>query len=109
MDDALKKIDELEADHERANEAHEAVDAIGSQWLAEGVLRGEDVVRLQSLLRGLRMLYDHHIEVEDTEVFPAAAALLSGADQIAVGREMAARRGLSADIVRDALEETGIR
>lgn len=108
MEDALAKIEELEADHERANEAHEAVDVIGSRWLADGVLDAQDVARLQSLLRGLRMLYEHHLDVEDKEVFPVAAALLSGEDQVAVGREMTERRGLSAEIVRGAPERMGI-
>src|SRR5665213_2223512 len=35
------KIEELEADHVRANEAHSAVDAIGVRWLADGAIDAE--------------------------------------------------------------------
>ena len=40
-------------------------------------------------------LYREHIAIEDHDVFPAAARVLSAADVEAVGREMAVRRGLA--------------
>lgn len=100
LDETLAKVRELETDHERANEAHSAVDVLGDRWLDEGALGGEDAARLQSLLRSLGELYERHLEVEDTEVFPVAAFLLTEQDQLAVGREMAIRRGLSGEIVK---------
>jgi hemerythrin-like domain-containing protein len=49
---------------------------------------------LHELLTGLAAAYRRHIEAEDREVFPWAASLLSAPDRDAIGREMAARRGL---------------
>lgn len=94
------KIEELEADHMRANESHSAVDAIGVRWLVDGVIGMEEAARLKAQLQGLSELYEHHLAVEDAEIFPVAGALLSANDKTELGQEMAARRGLSADIVK---------
>lgn len=83
--------------------AHNAVDAIGVQWLDQGVLDNEDALRLRSFLGELRELYVRHLDVEDNQVFPAAASVLSHQAQVEVGREMAARRGISAEVVKAAL------
>ena len=103
LEHALEKIERLEADHERANVAHDAVDAIGVRWLNAGVLRREDAARLRLLMQELSELYARHLDVEDREIFPLAASLLSAQDQVEVGREMAGRRGLSPDIVKSNL------
>ena len=107
VDEALKEIRELEADHQRANEAHAAVEALGSRWLKEGVLSEDDASRLKSFMRELSKLYEHHLEVENNAVFPLAASLLSGQDKTEIGREMAARRGLSPDVVKDPFAKLG--
>lgn len=96
---ALAKVDELEADHERANEGHRLVDAIGTDWLASGILSAEKRARLTAEMKRLAELYEHHIAVEDNEVFPAASRLISAQDKAVIGREMAVRRGLSPEIV----------
>jgi len=49
-------------------------------------------------------MYEHHLAIEDREVFPSAAALLSDHDKTEIGREMAKRRGLSPDVVRRSLQ-----
>jgi hemerythrin-like domain-containing protein len=49
----------------------------------------------RSAIAELMRMYAQHIEVEDNLVFPAAAKWLSTAEKDAVGREMAARRGVS--------------
>lgn len=103
LDATFVKIEALEADHQRANKAHSTVDAIGIRWLADGVIGDEEAACLQAQLRELAELYEHHLAVEDVELFPSAAALLSDEDKTALGREMAKRRGLSADIVKTAL------
>jgi len=100
MQQALVKINELEADHQRANAAHDEVDTLGRQWLQEGAISTERAARLKSLLHDLSQLYEHHLDVEDTEIFPAARSVLSGPDKTEIGREMAKRRGLSTDIVK---------
>lgn len=103
LNEAFVKIEELEADHKRANECHRAVDAIGVRWLADGVISMEEAARLRAQLQRLSELYERHLAVEDAEIFPVAAALLSADDKIVMGREMAKRRCLSADIVKAAL------
>lgn len=100
--EALAKMDALEADHQRANVAHDEVDAIGKLWLREGLLNNEKAARLRSLLHDLSELYRHHLEVEDVELFPVAGSMLSAHDKTDMGREMAQRRGLSADIVKES-------
>ena len=102
VDELLAKIDSLEADHERAEYAHAAIDAIGVRWLADGIIDSKDAARVKGMLQDLSQMYEYHLAVEDAEVFPAAAALLSDHDKTALGREMAKRRGLSPEIVRDA-------
>ena len=100
VEQALATMDALEADHQRANAAHDQVDAIGRHWLERGAIEHDQAERLRSLLLDLSELYKHHLEVEDTELFPAARALLSVHDKAQMGREMAKRRGLSVDIVK---------
>lgn len=95
LKEAFVKIEELEADHKRANESHSAVDAIGVHWLADGVISMEEAAHLKTQLRGLSELYEQHLAVEDAEIFPVAAVLLSADDKTGMGQEMARRRGLS--------------
>ncbi len=104
LEGALTKVEELEADHQRANEAHSAVDDIGARWLANGTIGPDEAVRMKALLQELSGIYEHHLAIEDDEIFPVAAALLSDEAKAEVGREMAARRGLSPEIVRHALQ-----
>lgn len=91
---ACATLDRLEADHRIAEQHHAAVDALGRRWLAEGTLPAAEVERLVEHLAALERLYGEHIAVEDRELFPAAGRLLSPAELEAVGREMAARRGV---------------
>lgn len=102
MQQALAKINELEADHQRANEAHDEVDTIAHGWLQEGAIGAGPAARLKSLLHDLSQLYKHHLHVEDTELFPTARRVLCAHDKTDIGREMAQRRGLSADIVKES-------
>jgi len=90
----LARIDSLEQDHECADRSHAEVDRLGQLWLTNGLLSSEDASRLEQLVGQLEMLYRHHIGKEDTEVFPLAKRVLAPADRLAIGAEMAARRGL---------------
>jgi len=89
---ALETVTELEEDHEAAGRRHQAVDALVRHWLAEGQLTPEEDAALREHLATLTDLYARHIEIEDRELFPAAARLLSARDIQAIGREMAERR-----------------
>jgi hemerythrin-like domain-containing protein len=111
-DDRLRsawvKIEQLQKDHERADDAHRIVDGIGVRWLDDGVLNPEDADRLKANLKGLSELYERHLAVEDKDIFPIAAAVLSANDQIEMGRQMATRRGLSAEIVKTEPQSRGL-
>lgn len=90
----LDSLASLEADHRWADEQHREIEAIGNSWLAAGVLSEGDRGRLQALVQPLLNFYEHHIELEETEIFPAARRILSAAEKVKVGKGMAERRGL---------------
>jgi hemerythrin-like domain-containing protein len=94
----FERIDALESDHQRAVKAHAEVDGLGQRWLSRGSLSFGEASQLVALLGQLAALYERHIAVEDREVFPSAAQLLSPSDRRAIGSEMAARRGVSDQI-----------
>lgn len=89
---ALSKMDELEGDHQRATEWHAFVERTGRRWLAERELSVADTELLRETLRSLQRLYEHHIAVEEEQIFPLAAAVLSGAEKADIGKEMRERR-----------------
>jgi hemerythrin-like domain-containing protein len=91
----LARVESLEEDHVLADRIHAEVDDLGQSWLREGSLPAQQVTRLQTILAELRELYRQHIQAEDHEVFPAAAAVLSASDRQTIGKEMASRRGVS--------------
>lgn len=84
----------LEADHREAEERHAAVDRLVRRWLERGKLPEEDTRALIDHLEALSAAYARHIGIEDHELFPVAGELLPASDLEAVGREMAARRGV---------------
>jgi hemerythrin-like domain-containing protein len=90
----LDRIALLEEDHKTAEAAHQEVDALGQTWLSRGHLTPAEASRLLALLGHLATLYARHIAIEDSDVFPRAARLLSPADRRVIGSEMASRRGL---------------
>jgi hemerythrin-like domain-containing protein len=106
IDAILARIDSLEQDHECADRSHAEVDRLGQLWLTNGRLSSEDALQLEHLVSQLDALYRHHIGQEDTEVFPFAARVLNRADRLAIGKEMAVRRGLGAALVPGPLVGT---
>ena len=95
MRGTLEKIERLEADHRKAELQHQEADAIIHLWMTEGGISPEAHARLTDILTELSELYERHIALEETEVFPLAAVLLSDVEKNIVGREMAARRGIT--------------
>ena len=91
----LTSLDLLHEDHAAAEARHQEVEALGRLWLAEGRLTPEASRRMVGLLEELRAIYQRHIKVEDAEIFPLAGELLRGEEVEALGREMAARRGIA--------------
>ena len=90
----LAKLDALEDDHARADTIHAEVDRIGQMWLDRGALPAVELTRFSTLVAELVELYRAHIDVEERELFPVAAAVLDQPERQAMGGEMAARRGL---------------
>jgi hemerythrin-like domain-containing protein len=88
----LDTLDRLERDHHVADDHHRAVDRLARQWLSRGRLAPDETAELRTHLAALEAIYGAHIAVEDTELFPAAARLLSPDQLRAIGGEMAARR-----------------
>jgi hemerythrin-like domain-containing protein len=91
---ALKRVDALEADHSRANQLHARVDEVFSEWLRRGTIAPGKETQLRQDLTELTALYSEHIRVEDQIVFPFAGRVLDNESRLAIGREMAHRRGL---------------
>lgn len=91
----LERIEALESDHVRAVKLHAEVDVLGETWLSRGSLSRDEASGLAALVGQLAALYQRHIALEDSEVFPGAKAILSSSDCRAIGTEMAARRGLA--------------
>jgi hemerythrin-like domain-containing protein len=89
---ALKLVEQLERDHDIAERHHQAVEDLMRRWLADGGLESGETAKLRKHLAALQSLYRRHIDVEDRELFPAAARLLSARQIADIGREMAARR-----------------
>jgi hemerythrin-like domain-containing protein len=73
---------------------HAEIEHLGRKWLAAGSLTPADRTRFAELVAELGDLYRGHIAVEEQEVFPMASAVVPRSELEAMGREMAARRGL---------------
>jgi hemerythrin-like domain-containing protein len=93
--DALETVATLEREHAEADRRHQAVDSLVRRWLRKGQLTADDGGQLREHLAALTGLYERHIGIEDRELFPIAARLLSPAEIQEIGREMAARRSIS--------------
>jgi hemerythrin-like domain-containing protein len=92
---ALSLLARLEHDHDAAEHHHTAVHTFVHRWLEHNALGAVDVAALRGHLDALQDLYRAHIAVEDHDLFPAAARVLDTGTLEDIGREMAARRGVS--------------
>lgn len=88
----LEAIGALEKEHGEADELHAAVDRLFAAWIASGSLGQEDRVKLRAATDRLKDLYAGHIQVEESIVFPRAAAVLDAEAIGAMGSEFRARR-----------------
>ena len=93
---AVEIVRRLERDHADAAALHATVDRLGQQWLQTGALPAGDAASLREAVERLDSLYKSHIAVEDQQLFPAAAAVLSPDDLRDIGQEMARRRSVPA-------------
>jgi hemerythrin-like domain-containing protein len=95
--DVLETVARLERDHADADHRHAAVAELLERWIGEGELDGGAAAELQDDVRALQQMYREHIAVEDEQVFPQAARLLSPEQLRVIGSEMAARRGIDSN------------
>lgn len=92
----MNEVERLEGDHRRAESLHREVDRIGTEWLRGAAIADSEQERFRSAVSALHEIYREHILLEDKVVFPLAARTLSAEERLAVGREMAERRGVHA-------------
>lgn len=86
----------LESEHREHEHALAKVEPLVARWLAledEGLPAGE-ARELRESLEALEQAYLAHLDVEDNQLFPAAAECLSASDFERLGSAMAERRGL---------------
>lgn len=100
--ETLAQIAQLEREHDAAEEAHADVARLMQHWMDHDALDAASLERLRKRLTELRQTYQRHIAEEDAVVFPLAAEVLSDDALATIGREMARRRGLEADLPRGA-------
>ncbi|MEX0777756.1 MAG: hemerythrin domain-containing protein [Phycisphaeraceae bacterium] len=89
---AMAELDRLEADHRKAEDAHDRLDAMGRRWLEAGKLCPADHAQFTSLLLDLAATYAQHIRLEDEQVFVLAGRTLNAQALQQVGQEMRQRR-----------------
>jgi hemerythrin-like domain-containing protein len=91
---SLASLTALESDHVAAAADHEVIDSLGRLWLENCILPPAEHDRLNLVLNRLSAMYERHITLEDSELFPLAEKVLRTEDLESIGREMAERRGV---------------
>jgi hemerythrin-like domain-containing protein len=94
VEGAIERLELLERDHVVAGSLHAEVEELGQLYIATGSLEAAGVEAFQKAIASLVSIYKQHIGIEDNQVFPLAARLLSSTDKVAIANEMAARRKL---------------
>jgi hemerythrin-like domain-containing protein len=90
--DDLKAIGVLEKEHGEADELHATVEQLFRSWIASGSLPEEQWRNLLRATGRLKSLYAGHIQVEESVVFPRAAAVLDAQELATIGSEFRTRR-----------------
>ena len=93
LEKAFSKLAELESDHRWAEPLHSEVESLGLKYLSGG-LSPTQVQQFREAVSQLSSMYERHIAVEDSILFPVAAKALSDADKRAIAEEMAKRRAV---------------
>lgn len=73
---ALRKIERLEADHRKAESQHHETPSIIHQWMMEGGISLKAIARLRGILTELLELYERHMLLEETNIFPLAGLVI---------------------------------
>lgn len=88
----VEKIDRLAAEHRMAELMHSRVNELGRHWLKSRRLSKADIAEFRVLIERLMNFYAGHIAIEESEVFPMAAAVLSSETLRQIGQNMRTRR-----------------
>jgi hemerythrin-like domain-containing protein len=91
---ALSKLDALEEDHRWAEPLHTRLDHLGACYLRDGELPSDQAREFADAINQLQHMYERHIAVEDEQVFPIAARVLSADEKVRIANQMAQRRNL---------------
>lgn len=91
----VQLLQQLEGEHAMVNAHHRMIGVFCRRWLDHGFLSEIDTRNLLDRLTDLQSIYREHITLEDRELFPSAAFLLSPRQLKEIGREMAARRSVA--------------
>jgi hemerythrin-like domain-containing protein len=97
IETVMATLDTLEADHQKVDQDHLLIDQLYSKWLAGGKLSKFEIDQVTAILTDLQGIYQRHIAVEDTNVFPLARKVLEPSELASVGQEMMSRRGIKPD------------
>jgi hemerythrin-like domain-containing protein len=89
---AMVELQQLEADHRRADASHQRVEQLGRLWLATGRIDPQSHAQLREILAEIVATYAAHIRLEEEQVFVLAAQTLKASELAAVGDEMRQRR-----------------
>jgi hemerythrin-like domain-containing protein len=91
---ALSQLDQLEEEHRIAAPMHAEVEDLGARYISAGSLSTAEVERFRCAIASLVSMYNRHIQVEDSVIFPLAARLLTQEEKMDIAQEMARRRGV---------------
>ena len=91
---ALALLDTLEQDHRWAEPLHKSVDKLGEEYLNKGELSSAKAREFRDAVSQLATMYRRHIDIEDKQVFPVAARIVSAKSKAEIATEMAARRAV---------------
>jgi iron-sulfur cluster repair protein YtfE (RIC family) len=89
---ALAQLATLTHEHEAVIKLHEAFEQAAAAGLKAARYSPRQRRTLQRLLRDLRAIYRRHMEIEDRQIFPLAAAVLGPAQMRSIDRDIAQRR-----------------
>jgi hemerythrin-like domain-containing protein len=89
---AVESIAQLQSEHRKANRLHNSIEHFYLSWISSGTLSSVDENQLLSETKQLKELYEGHIHVEETIVFPYAAKTLDAETLAAIGLEFSRRR-----------------
>ena len=94
IESAFSKLEQLEQDHRWAAPLHANVERLGTRYLSTGSLSSSEVEEFRKDVVNLAAMYQQHIRVEESVVFPLAARMLSDVEKMAMAGEMARRRNV---------------